>query len=72
MTNTCDARFEQAAQALGLLFAGPIQIGGKYVPVVQHGNRLYVSGQIPRLGDRVVITGRAGDEVDLSQAQLAA
>ncbi len=72
MPKSCDTRFEQAAQALGFSFDGPIQIGGNYVPVVQNGNTLYVSGQIPRVGDRVVITGRAGDEVDLSQAQLAA
>jgi enamine deaminase RidA (YjgF/YER057c/UK114 family) len=72
MSNSCDNRFEQAAQALGFSFEGPLQIGGNYVPVVQHGNLLFVSGQIPRVGDRVVITGSAGDGVDLSQAQIAA
>lgn len=68
----CDARFSQTATLLGYSFDGPIQIGGNYVPVVQYGNQLYVSGQIPRVDDRVVITGSAGDGVDLSQAQLAA
>ncbi len=72
MSSSCDYRFRQAAQALGFSFDGPIQIGGNYAPVIQHGNQLYVSGQIPRVGDRVVITGSAGDGVDLSQAQMAA
>lgn len=72
MISSCDNRFEQATKALGFSFEGPLQIGGNYVPVIQHGNQLFVSGQIPRVGDRVVITGSAGDGVDLSQAQMAA
>ena len=42
-----------------------------YIPVRQAGNLLFVSGQIPMLGDSLV-TGKAGKELSLEQAQEAA
>jgi enamine deaminase RidA (YjgF/YER057c/UK114 family) len=66
------ARFAAIAAELGYSFDGEIKIGGNYVSVVKHGNEVYVSGQIPRVGDTVVVTGRVGTEVDLAQAKLAA
>lgn len=67
-----DTAFTQAAAALGYSFDGEIKLGGNYVPLARDGRHVYVSGQVPRVGDRVVITGRAGAEVTLAQAQLAA
>ena len=67
-----DASFSAAAAELGYSFDGEIKIGGNYVPLVQEGPVIYVSGQIPRVGDSVVVTGRAGSSVTLAQAQLAA
>lgn len=67
-----DAAFAQAAATLGYSFDGEIKLGGNYVPLARDGNLVYVSGQVPRVGDRVVVTGRAGTEVPLAQAQLAA
>ena len=69
---SADARFEEAATALGYSFDGELKIGGNYVPLVRDGNVLYVSGQVPRVGSTVIVTGRVGAEVTLSQAQLAA
>ncbi|WP_426139670.1 RidA family protein [Pseudomonas sp. DWP3-1-2] len=69
---SADARFRQTAEALGYSFEGEIKIGGNYVSVVRHQNELYISGQIPRVGDTVVVTGRAGTDATLAQAQLAA
>ncbi|EPJ88055.1 endoribonuclease L-PSP [Pseudomonas sp. CFII64] len=69
---SADARFRQTAQELGYSFDGEIKIGGNYVPIVRHQNELYISGQIPRVGDTVVVTGRAGADTSLAQAQLAA
>ncbi|HEX8592690.1 MAG TPA: RidA family protein [Pseudomonas sp.] len=69
---SADARFRQTADELGFSFEGEIKIGGNYVPVIRHQNELYISGQIPRVGDAVVVTGRAGAETTLAQAQLAA
>jgi len=69
---SADARFSQTAEELGYSFDGEIKIGGNYVPIVRHQNELYISGQIPRVGDTVVVTGRAGADTSLAQAQLAA
>lgn len=70
---SADQRFQQAAQRLGHRFDGEIKIGGHYVPLVRHGDMVFVSGQIPRVGDTVVVTGRAGSaEVSLARAQEAA
>ena len=69
---TSDSRFAEAAAALGCTFEGEIRIGGNYVSLVRDGNVVYVSGQIPRIGDTVVVTGRVGESVELDRAQLAA
>jgi enamine deaminase RidA (YjgF/YER057c/UK114 family) len=57
---------------LGYSFDGEIKIGGNYVPLVRDGNYVYVSGQVPRVQDTIVVTGRAGTDVPLAKAQLAA
>ncbi len=69
-----DARFEEQAQALGYRFDGEIKIGGNYVPLVRDGHHIYLSGQIPRVGDTVVVTGAAGAGAgaSLADAQKAA
>lgn len=69
---SCDARFKEEAAALGYSFEGEIKIGGNYVPLIRDGNNVYVSGQIPRVGDEVVVTGAAGEQTDLARAQLGA
>lgn len=67
-----DARFQEQAQTLGYSFDGEIKIGGNYVPLVRDGHHIYLSGQIPRVGDTVVVTGAAGADATLDQAQTAA
>ena len=64
--------FLKEAASLGYSFDGEIKIGGNYVPLVRDRNHIYVSGQIPRVGNTVVVTGAAGALVTLAQAQLAA
>jgi enamine deaminase RidA (YjgF/YER057c/UK114 family) len=72
MELTRDAKFAAIEAELGYSFGGEIKIGGNYVSVVRHGSEVYVSGQVPRVGDTVVVTGRVGADVSLAQAQLAA
>ena len=74
MTNnfTRDARFQAEATLLGYHFDGEIKIGGNYVPVVRDGQQIFISGQVPRVGDTVVVTGAVGAEVDMARAQIAA
>ncbi|MEK9951429.1 MAG: RidA family protein [Curvibacter sp.] len=69
---SADLRFEAAASVLGYSFDGELKLGGNYVPLVRDGNTIYVSGQVPRVGDTLVVTGRVGDEVGIGQAQTAA
>ena len=67
-----DQLFNQQASALGYSFDGEIKIGGNYVPLLQDGRHIYISGQIPRVGNDVVVTGAAGSDVTLLVAQKAA
>ncbi|MET0613223.1 MAG: RidA family protein [Pseudomonas caspiana] len=69
---SADQRFNLIAGQLGYSFDGEIKIGGNYVPLIRHNDEIYISGQIPRVGDTVVVTGRVGAETTLTQAQLAA
>jgi len=69
---TRHGRFERAAADMGCSFEGEIRIGGDYRPVIVHGGQAHVSGQIPRVGDQVMVTGRAGADVSLAQSQHAA
>ncbi|MEO8022247.1 RidA family protein [Polaromonas sp.] len=66
------AALDSIIQALGYSFDGNILIGGNYVSVAQENHVAYVSGQIPRVGDTVVVTGRVGADVTLAQARRAA
>ncbi len=72
MSESRESRFAAVEAALGYSFAGEIKIGGNYVSVVRHGDQVFVSGQIPRVGNDVVVTGSVGAEVSLTQAQIAA
>lgn len=69
---TADERFAQAALELGHRFDGEIKIGGNYSPVVRDGLQLFVSGQIPRVGDEVLYVGTVGAGIDLASARTAA
>jgi enamine deaminase RidA (YjgF/YER057c/UK114 family) len=66
------SKFQSIADELGYSFDGEIKIGGNYTSVVRHGDTAYVSGQIPRVGSTVVVTGKAGLDVSLADAQKAA
>ena len=72
MQTSRDTQFTQLATQLGYSFDGEIKIGGNYVAAVRHESHLYISGQIPRVGNTVVVVGRVGAEVSVPQAQLAA
>ncbi|QRY80298.1 RidA family protein [Pseudomonas sp. PDNC002] len=66
------AAFDRIAAELGCDFSGEIKIGGDYVPFLIEGSQVHISGQIPRVGDEVVVTGRAGGDASLAEAQRAA
>jgi len=72
MPDSRDASFDALAAELGHRFDGEIKIGGNYVSVLRQGSLVYVSGQLPRVGDTVIAVGRVGAEVSLAEAQAAA
>lgn len=65
-------KFDQIAQQLGHSFEGEIRIGGNYVSAVRNGDELYISGQIPRVDNTVMVVGRVGEAVTLEQAREGA
>lgn len=72
MNRSRDELFHDVARELGHSFEGEIRIGGNYVSLVENDGEIWISGQIPRVGDKVVVTGRAGTDVQLDQARAAA
>ncbi|RKG36049.1 RidA family protein [Acinetobacter guerrae] len=67
-----DLAFLKVQTKLGYDFSGDIKIGGKYSSLIEHNGLVFISGQIPRVGDIVHVYGKVGLDVDVSQAQLAA
>ena len=43
-----------------------------YIPVTRTGDIIYVSGQIPEVGDDIVATGQVGAAIDVPKAQRIA
>lgn len=69
---SADTRFQTFALEMGLDFSGEIKIGGNYMPVLRDGMQLWVSGQIPRVGDEVMFVGTLGDTLNVTQGRKAA
>jgi enamine deaminase RidA (YjgF/YER057c/UK114 family) len=67
-----DRELDAASAEHGFDPAVPLQIGGRYSPLVRDGRTLYLSGQIPRIGDHVAVAGVVGAEVSLERAKRAA
>jgi enamine deaminase RidA (YjgF/YER057c/UK114 family) len=68
MTNTIDQRLHELGIELPTL-TSPVAM---FVPCVQSGNLLFVSGQVPMNNGEVMYRGRVGDEVSMTDAQAAA
>jgi enamine deaminase RidA (YjgF/YER057c/UK114 family) len=62
---------EDRLAALGVSLPQPVAPIANYVPTVQSGNLLYISGQVS-LDETGGITGTVGVDVDLARAQAAA
>ena len=63
---------EQRLSELGLALPGTAAPGARYAAVVVHDGLAHVSGQLPREGDRVVVAGKLGRDVDIADAQEGA
>ena len=60
---------EQRLRELGLVLPETAAPGARYAAVVVHAGVAHVSGQLPREGDRVVVAGKLGRDVDIAAAQ---
>lgn len=67
MTDMIEARLA----ALGLSLPEPAAPVAAYVPVVEAGGMLHISGQLP-FADGAVMTGRLGEDRDVEFGQAAA
>jgi len=54
---------------LGITLPETAAPGARYAAVVVHEQLAWVSGQLPREGDRVVVAGKLGRDVDIAAAQ---
>lgn len=62
---------EAKLDALGLSLPEPMAPVANYVPFVINGNQVFVSGQISKIGDDVVM-GRLGEGLSVEDGQRAA
>ena len=62
-----DARLEE----LGIVLPAPAAPVAAYVPAVEAGNLLHISGQLPFL-QGALVTGRLGEDVSLEEGYTAA
>ncbi len=67
-----DLELAAACTEHGFDLTAPLQIGGSYTSLVRDGRTLYLSGQLPRIGDHVAVAGVVGAEVSLERAKRAA
>lgn len=64
-------RIDRKLAELGLRLPAPAAPVASYVPAVEAGGLLHVSGQLP-FRDGAVVTGRLGDDLDLDAGKAAA
>lgn len=62
---------EEKLKELGIILPEPPTPAGAYIPAVKTGNLLYISGQIPMVGGKVIFTGKVSDG-NLEEAQKSA
>jgi enamine deaminase RidA (YjgF/YER057c/UK114 family) len=66
------AEIEARLAAHGFALPEAVAPAYQYVAVVVHQNLAFLSGQIPRAGSQVLMTGKLGAEISVEQGQRAA
>jgi len=65
-------KFETRLADLGIILPAGAAPAGSYVPAVQSGNLLFVSGQLPFKDGKLAYLGRLGDGVSVDDGYQAA
>ena len=68
MAGKIDARLKE----LGIVLPANIPPAANYVPSVQTGNLLFISGQVPTRDGKDIYTGKLGGGISMEQGQEAA
>jgi len=63
---------ESRLKELGIEVPEPVAPVASYVPAVQSGNQLWISGQVTKKGDKFLHNGKLGADVTIEQGQEAA
>ena len=63
---------EQRLRKLGIQLPQPPTPFGAYVPAVQTGNLLFLSGMLPTAGHKPKVVGRLGKQLDVEAGRAAA
>ncbi|WP_050464602.1 RidA family protein [Herbaspirillum autotrophicum] len=63
---------EQRLAELAIILPTSASAGAQYTPAVAFQNLVWISGQLPRDGERVVVSGKPGRDVSIAQAQEGA
>lgn len=64
--------FDARLIELGLALTAPNPPSANFVPCVQSGHTLYVSGQVPRRDGQFAFVGKVGRDVSVDEARQAA
>ena len=65
-------RIELRLAELGITLPTGVTAAANYLPGVRRNDFLFLSGQVPRLADKVAVTGKVGSDVTVEEAQRAA
>jgi len=66
------AEIDAKLASLGIALPAAAAPAANYVPYVQSGNMLYISGQLPMEDGKLGVTGHLGKDVDVAGGQRAA
>ena len=67
-----DEMIEARLSRMGITLPSPAAPAANYVPAVEHGGLIYISGQLPMGPQGIACRGRLGADVTLDQAREAA
>ena len=63
---------EKKLEALGLILPDPPKPLASYLPFVQHGNLLFLSGMLPFEDGKLLLSGKIGESLNADQGKEAA
>ncbi|WP_342133030.1 RidA family protein [Hydrogenophaga sp. OTU3427] len=63
---------DRRLRTLGIELPDRVAPAANYVPGVRRGDLLFISGQTPRVGSAIAVTGKVGETVSLEDARRAA